>query len=218
MFSKFKNFLNSLKRKSFQVRFTSSCVTGRFAGILLKVNSFWVIGVTAILLPSLVYICPVFSGQVVSEDLKSFQVAEDVSSLQKLIKSSVASFTVRDTSVVLQENKFREKGVSEICGCFVEFNDIVKFEGISVSNPRTKEHANDSETASNECYFVGTKIQFWLAILLGGLFGAIIGTIIVQFIFLFLHNGCRFSRSCRPTHFTRSAQPHRAGCRPVNGC
>lgn len=53
----------------------------------------------------------------------------------------------------------------------------------SVYDQPAEKHANDSKSASNEFYFVGTKVQFWLALLCGGLGGLLIGSMLLQFIF-----------------------------------
>lgn len=43
---------------------------------------------------------------------------------------------------------------------YIELNDSVKIEGIFVPYPSTEECADNSKSASNKCYFVGTKVQF----------------------------------------------------------
>jgi hypothetical protein len=101
---------------------------------------------------------------------------------QKYIKI-VSVSSALDFSVMYQKNKFREKSNSEFCGGFIKRSDVIKIEGISVPNPSTKECTNYSKTASNNCYFIGTKVQFWTALFLGGLFGLIISAIIITLVF-----------------------------------
>jgi hypothetical protein len=162
-FSKLQYTFNAIQGQSFKLFFIILSPIGNFPRILLKKGNTWTVGMTAILFPCFINIYPLARGQVVLEDLKSSQMAVDISGLQKLIESSITSFTFGSRSVVPQKNKFMEKGISKLCGGFIEFNDIVKLVGISISNPGTKECANDSKTARNECYFIGTKVQFWTA-------------------------------------------------------
>lgn len=132
MFSNFNNCLYSLKDNLFQVCFAFLCAVDKFIRILFKVKNFGIIGVAAVLLPCLVYICPLFGGQVVSEDLKSFQMAVDIPGQQKLVQI-VGTCAAGDFSVVLQENEFREEGIPEFCGGFVELLSSQKIGGVFVS-------------------------------------------------------------------------------------
>lgn len=84
---------------------------------------------------------------------------------------------------------------TESGGCFVEFRNTVDLECIPITNPRTEERTNNSKTTSNKCYFVGTEVQFWLALLCGGLGGAIISIILLKGIFYFIHTTPELSRS-----------------------
>jgi hypothetical protein len=88
--------------------------------------------------------------------------------------------------IVSQVQDRAQKDVSKLGGGFIKFNDTVKFERVSVPNPNTEKCADDSKTASNKCYFVGTKVQFWLSLLIGGLLGAGISIVLLQFIFFVL--------------------------------
>lgn len=172
--SEFKNLLYSFKGNLFHVFFI----------ILFKVKSFGIVGMVAILLPFFINIYPLFGGQVISENLKSFQVAMDIPVEQNFTKA-VGTPNISGVSIVFQENDFREKGGPKKSSGFIELNDTVKFEGVSIPNPSTKEYANDCKTTRNECYFVGTKVQFWTALVLGGVAGAIIGMAIVGAFFYF---------------------------------
>ena len=168
MFSKFKNCLYSLQGNLFQGCFIV------FVGILLKITVF---------LPCLVYGNPLFGGQVIPEDIKHFQLAEDVSGPQKLLEGGISSFTFGKNGVMFQKSDFTEKGVSEGSGGFIKFGNVVNAESVFVSDPPSNQCANNSKTTGNEYKFVGTKIQFWLALLFGGLLGLIIGAGILHFIF-----------------------------------
>ena len=77
MFAKFKDFLNSLKSKLLQFLALGFSLR-RLVGILCKSWFIWMVIVTTILLPCLINASLLFGGQVVSEDLKSFQVAVDI--------------------------------------------------------------------------------------------------------------------------------------------
>jgi hypothetical protein len=183
LFSKFQYFFNTIQRQNFKLFFVILSLIRSFPGILLKKRNAWVVGMTAVFLPCFVNVYPVAGGQIVFEDFKSPQVAVDISRLQKLIEGSVGSLTFWCRSVVSQKNKFMEKRISELCGGFVESNDVLDFEGVSVSNPCTKDYPNYSKTSSDEGYFVGSRMQFYLYALGGGLCGLIIGIAIVKLIF-----------------------------------
>jgi hypothetical protein len=169
MFSKFKNFFKAFEGKFFHLLFII------FIGILCKITIF---------LPCLVYDYPLIGGQVVFEDLKGTQMIADIVGSQ--ILTNIGSIPTASIDVGFQKVALMGKGISERCGGFIKLNDVMKFEGIFVPNPSAKECTNYRKTASNNCYFVGTKVQFWTALFLGGLFGLVIATAILQFIFLFL--------------------------------
>ena len=122
MFSKFKNIFYSIKSKFFQDCFTILRVV--FAGILFKVKSARFIGMVAILLPCLIYVGLLFGGQVVSEELKGFQVAVDMSKPQEFAKIAAAS-EVPDVGIVSQKDDFGKKGIPENGSGFIELADII---------------------------------------------------------------------------------------------
>jgi hypothetical protein len=94
----------------------------------------------------------------------------EVASPQKL-SQLVGTTKATDISVMFQKGCFGEKSVAEKTGGMIELCDAVNLEGISVANPSAEECANDSKTASNNCYFVGTRLQFYLFAFVGGLIG-----------------------------------------------
>ena len=121
----------------------------------------------------------------IQENIESLQMAVDISKSQKFFEIDIGSFTLRKMDGIFQVDEFAEKGVSERGGGFVELTCLVNAEGIPVANPTTDERTNNSKATSNECQFVGTKVQFWSSLFFGGLFGAIIGVIILKIIFRF---------------------------------
>jgi hypothetical protein len=138
--------------------------------------------VTTILLPCLINASLLFGGQVASEDLKSFQVAVDIP-MEKKFTEVAGTTSLGDFSIMSQEDEFWIKGISECSGGFVEFRDVVKIKGISISDPSAKESTNDSKAARNDCYFIGSRLKFWAALLLGGFVGMVIAMLILQSIF-----------------------------------
>ncbi len=136
MFTKFKDFFNSLKSKLFAL-FSNSFSLGRFIRILLKIKLIQFVGITAILLPCLIYASLLFGGQVGIEDLEGFQMPVNVGKMQDFTKI-VAASEVPDVSIMSQKGDFRQKSVSKDGGGFVEFGDTVKPEGIFIPNPSTK--------------------------------------------------------------------------------
>jgi hypothetical protein len=85
--------------------------------------------------------------------------------------------------VIFQEQDRPQEGILELGGGFIEFSDIVNLESISVANPSPNKCSNDSKTASNKCYFIGTKVQFWTALGLGFVGGVLIATVLIHVIF-----------------------------------
>lgn len=76
--------------------------------------------------------------------------------------------------------------MEELGGVYMRFID--KFSGQPICSQNTEKRANDSKASSNKCYFVGTKIQFWVTLLTGGFAGIAIGLILVICIFCFLYH------------------------------
>lgn len=181
MLTKFKNFFNFLKCKVFQY-FAFGFSFSRLVRILFKVQKFGIIWMVAILLPYLFYGLSLLGRQIGPEDFKGFQMPVNVGKMQEFAKI-VAASEVPDVSIMSQKSDFGQKSISEDDGGFVERGDTVKFEGISIPNPGAKEHTNDCKTARNECYFVGTKVQFWIALISGGIFGLVVGKVIIQVFF-----------------------------------
>lgn len=138
-----------------------------------KISFFvWVLGYAVwmtVFIPNVVYGYPICGGKIAFENLKGFQMTE-VASPQKL-SQLVGTIKATDISVMFQKGCFGEKSVAEKTGGMIELCDAVNLEGISVANPSAEECANDSKTASNNCYFVGTRLQFYLFAFVGGLIG-----------------------------------------------
>jgi len=143
MFSKFKNFLYSLKGKLFKLRFIS------FVGILCKITVF---------IPFLFYSHPLFGSQIGFESLKGFQVSMEVSKPQKLSKVIGTSTSV-DSGIMFQKNEFRVEGISELCSSFIKFLPLNEFDGVLVgfsdkmlrepiSKPNTKKNSENSGNSS----------------------------------------------------------------------
>ena len=137
---------------------------------------------TAILLPCLIYSHPLFGGQVGPEDFNSFQVPVNICKLQEFAKVTTTP-EITDVGIVSQKSDFREKSISKDSGGFVKFGNTVNFEGISIPNPSAKEYTNDSKPSSDKCYFIGTKVQFWTALVLGFIDGALIAIALLHVIF-----------------------------------
>lgn len=182
-FSKSQYFFNAIKCKSFKFFLRTFSLTDCLPRILLKKRNIWIVGVATILLPSLVYGLPYIGGQIASEDFKSSQMAVNVSELQEFAKVATIP-KVTDIGIVSQESDFGEKGIFKLNSRFVKFSDMVKPKGISESNPSPNDGSKNCETSSNEYQFVGTKAQFWLSLLIGGLGGLIIGVGILKLIFI----------------------------------
>ena len=168
MFSKFKKLLNIIQGNLFQGCFII------FVGILFKLTIF---------LPCLVYGYPLLGGQVIPEDIKSFQVAEKIPRPHELLKTGIGSFTFGKKGIMFQVNEFAAEGVSEGSGGFIKFGNVVNAESVFVSDPPSNECTNNSKATGNDYKFVGTKIHFWLSLLFGGFLGLVIGATILHFIF-----------------------------------
>ena len=131
MFSELNNCFNSFKGNLFQACLVISYFVGRFIRILFKVKNFGIIGAVAVLSPCFVNICPIFGGQMVSENLKSFQVAMNVSEPQKFTKV-VTTSEVPDVSIVFQKSDFGKKSISKISSGFIKLLPRQKISSVFV--------------------------------------------------------------------------------------
>ena len=179
--SKFHYFFNTIKGQGFKLFFVIFSFISNFPRVLLKKRYIWVVGMITILLPCFINVNLLFSCEMVFENLKCLKMAE-IARKQEFPKIA-GTTSLGDLGVVLQEDELGVKGIPECSGGFVKLSDVVKIKGISIPNPSTKDCTKDSKTTRNECYFIGTKVQFLAALLLGGLSGAVIGTAIIKFIF-----------------------------------
>lgn len=183
MFSKFKNIFYLAKSKFFH----GCCAILRvgFGGILFKVKCFLVVGVVAILLPCFIYAMPLFWGEIIPESFEGFQVAVDVT-MEKEFTEVTGTTSPHYFGVASQIDEFGIKGISERAGGLVELADFVNVKSIPISNPTADECTNNGKATSNEYQFVGTKVQFWFSLFLGGLIGAIISYVLLKLIFRFV--------------------------------
>lgn len=78
-----------------------------------------------------------------------------------------------------------DEGNMELTGKLIKFLTVHQANREVITNPRTEKDTNKSETTANQCYFVGTKAQFYIASFTGGIIGLIIGVIIVSLFFYF---------------------------------
>lgn len=118
-------------------------------------------------------------------------------------------FFGNDLIVFNYSSKFPEfisEGSSEQSTSFIEIIDFLKFESISVCNPSTKKCSNYGKPASNKCYFVGTRLQFYLYALGGGLCGAIRSVAILPAMQILVHPRRRMSYEQRASLFARPAR------------
>lgn len=58
-----------------------------------------------------------------------------------------------------------------------------KLDGEPITNPHTQKSTDSGKASGDKCYFIGSKIQFWAALLLGHLVGLIVAIIIILFVF-----------------------------------
>lgn len=131
----FKNFLYSFK--------------GNFARILIKTKSLLVVCIIAIFLPCLVETSFLFGGEIVPEDLKSFQMTMEVS-VRQLLTDITGSATARYVGVVPQEDDFREKGIAEGCGCFAEFISLISAYGKAMTYQEAEQQCYERECRTGE--------------------------------------------------------------------
>ena len=108
-----------------------------------------------------------------------------ISGVQEISEVAATYFVAWKNGIALQINDFGKKSISELGGSFVKFYVPLELKGIPVRDPSPKECAYNGKPASNKCYFVGTEVQFWMALLLGGIGGLIVGTAIIETLFYF---------------------------------
>lgn len=144
-----------LKGKFFHLRFII------FIGILCKITIF---------LPCLAYGYFFFGDQIISENLKGNQMIADIMGVQ--ILTNIGSIPAASVDVGFQLVELINKSDSKFGSGFIKFGDIVNTESVFISDPPSNECANNGKATSNEYKFVGTKIQFWLCLLIGGFLGS----------------------------------------------
>ena len=169
MFSKLKNILKMFKGKF------SHYLLIVFIGILFKI---------AIFFPCPVYGNHLFVGQGIFESSKSVQMRSDIVRIQ--IPADIRSITTSRIDVGFQNIKLNDEGISELARGFIKFGDGVNTEGVFIPDPPSNECANNSKATSNDYKFIGTKVQFWSYLLMGGIIGLIIACSILRLVFYFL--------------------------------
>lgn len=166
MFSKFKNILKIFKGK------LSRFLLIVFIGILFEI---------AIFLPCPVYGNPFFVGQGIFESSKGGQMCSGMVGSQ--IFTDIGSVTSTGVDVGFQNIELDDEGASEFIGGFIKCGDGVNTDGVFISDPPSNKCTNNGKTTSNECYFVGSRLQFWGALLSGGFLGLVIAALVLQGIF-----------------------------------
>ena len=133
MFGKFKYILKIFKGKVF--KFFFAFFADVFGGILFKVKNIGIICAFAILLPCLIYASPVGSGEMVSKDLKGFQVAVDIPGKQKLIEGGISSFTFGKNGVMLCFRKVisQRKAPRKVVAASLDRCFSLSFRGITLA-------------------------------------------------------------------------------------
>jgi hypothetical protein len=119
------------------------------------------------------------------ENFKSLQVTAKVGTGKNFSKITTTIENSGNYPVVIQVNDLRKKGSPELRSSPVKFGDSIESKRVSVSDPGTSERANNGEPTTNKCYFIGTKFQFWLALLSGGLLHLGIAFVIIKTFFYF---------------------------------
>lgn len=176
MFCKLKNIFNSFKSQLFLIIHALFPSTGSM--ILLKPRICFYFGVIAIILPCFINVYPLFGGQIIFEHFKGRQVPLDVTGRQNMIEI-IRPLAFVNFSVMTQEDDFREESVSEFSSGLIKFfNPTASFTKDMVAQS-TNQGTAQSETTANQCYFIGTKDQFYLALFGGGMIGLVIGIILI---------------------------------------
>jgi hypothetical protein len=82
-----------------------------------------------------------------------------------------------------KKDQFSNKGISELSCSGIKSSTISKAELKTIDQESTNESTEYRTADSNKCYFVGTKAQFWIALLSGWITGIFISYGILRFIF-----------------------------------
>ncbi len=160
MFGKFKYILKIFKGKVF--KFFFAFFADVFGGILFKVKNIGIICAFAILLPCLIYASPVGSGEMVSKDLKGFQVAVDIPGKQKLIEGGISSFTFGKNGVMFQKSDFTEKGTPKGGGGFIGPLFLFEFPGDNAGEESSNQGRKNDETEDIIYHIPTILCCFWL--------------------------------------------------------
>ena len=125
--------------------------------------------VAIVFVPSLQEVCFAFTGQEVGElKDRSFMVGEG-------IFKEVGEFHIEGMMCRVKCIDGRPEFYPELDSCISASNNIGLIEGESITHPSAQKNANYVARKTNYSYFVGTKFHFFSYLILGNIFGAVIG-------------------------------------------
>jgi len=101
------------------------------------------------------------------------------------IFTEVGSISSAGINIGFQNIKLNNEGISKFISGFIKLGNTVNTESVFISDPAADKCTNNSKSTGNEYKFIGTKIQFWLSLLMGGIGGLIIGGSILHLVFYF---------------------------------
>ena len=160
MSSKLKELIDSLESNLFSFVCPPRLLNSHIV-IKPKISLFvrilrYALGMT-ILIPGFVYCFSIGDGEMVFENFKSLQVAEQVSSPQEFMKTGVGPFTFRETSVVSKVNDFTKKSVSKLRGGLIKIFSSQNGDGGSSSETSTQDSTAEasyhSSNSTDDCDF-----------------------------------------------------------------
>lgn len=118
-----------------------------------------------ILLPCLIEAFKLPLGNVGTEQQHSLFMFSDIPLQYRFDPNSTGFGDVEGFAFTKKSLGFDEGGPVD-SGGFVEFGYAEKLHGVPIVDQSPKKDSNDTEPTSDKCYFVGTKIQFRISLLL----------------------------------------------------
>ena len=150
-FCKFKDFLNSIKRKGLKLFFVIFSLIGNFPRILLRKRNIWVVGMTTILLPCFINIYFIFGGKIGFKKHEGFQLA-NISGSQKFAK--IRRTSPIDFSIMFQENDLRKKCISKFTGSLIEIISPISAFAEDMRNASPKQSKDRTNKQADNVGFI----------------------------------------------------------------
>src|SRR3990172_1536231 len=115
----------------------------------------------------------------------TFQVSTEYTTGFEVLGNGGANDVVSGSRFRFEPDQFIFESSKKIVGGFIEIISPGNVYAEEMIDKTAEQGAHDAKTASNVCYFKGSKFQFYLYAFLGGFIGIGIGVIIIWLFYFF---------------------------------